>query len=189
MQRKGILLSIMMLCMVVLTGTAFAWTGKADVDAWGKPVQFYSGGPEGYYIWQDDRGFHLWTMTRPGERHVFTGMIRTDGDFLHVRGHNLERGDYYDVTENGKNHFWFDFSNRNGDERISFGNSERMNSNKKIRFRLDTDSQSDGLNFKVQNAQYVDFELFEDGKPISHKLIRIGEIGWHPYANHFHLEQ
>jgi len=73
--------------LIALTGSALAWSGKADVD--GKPVQFSPGGPKGYYIWQDDHGFHIWTTTR-GEEHVFSGVIRTDGRIYHVRGHRLE---------------------------------------------------------------------------------------------------
>jgi hypothetical protein len=35
----------------------------------------------------------------------------------------------------------------------------------------------DGLNFRIKDASYVDFDLFVDGHPIPHREIHIGGNG------------
>lgn len=173
------MLVIVGLLLITLSGNAFAWSGKADIE--GSPGKLTLGIQSGYFIWQDEGGFHIWT-TAHDEKHVFTGTIRTDGDFFQVKGHRLESGDSFRVADNP----WF----RDDDNgRRHFQNKGRLlNLDKdKLQFKLETTRGSDGINFNIRGASYIDFDLYMDGKPVSRKDIRISDIGWHPEAHHFRL--
>lgn len=58
-----------------------------------------------------------------------------------------------------------------------------------MRFKFETAGGSDGLNFRINDANYVDFDLYIDGHPINHKKIHIGESSWHPYSHSFRIYQ
>lgn len=183
MKKKWLVFSLVAMFIIAFTGSAFAWSEGLD----GKPDQFYPGGPKGYYIWRDDHGFHVWTTTR-GEQHVFSGVIRTDGTFRHVRGHRLEEGDSFTYGDVQERH-WFDFSSGDRRNYFSFGGREVHLENDKIHFKFDTAGGSDGLNFRIKDGSYVDFDLFIDGHPIRHREIYIANSGWHPEGHHFRLDR
>lgn len=186
MKKKWLISILVGIFLMAFAGSAFAWSGRADVD--GKPVQFYPGGPKGYYIWQDEHGFHIWTTTR-GEEHVFSGAIRTDGRFYHVRGHRLEDGDSFNIYSDIQERFWFKFSEGDDGRHFSFGGREVDLEHDKIHFKLDNAGGSDGINFRIKDASYIDFDLFVDGHPIPRSEIHIGDSGWHPVAHNFRLNQ
>lgn len=186
MRKKWLSLVLVGLFLIALTGSAFAWAGKADVN--GKPVQFYPGGPKGYYIWQDENGFHIWTTTR-GEEHVFSGVIQTDGKIFHVRGHRLEDGDSFNVYGDIQERSWFRFSEGDGNTRFAVGGREVTLEQDKIHFKFENAGGSDGLNFRIKDATYIDFVLLIDGRPIHSREIHISDSGWHPEGHHFRLYQ
>jgi hypothetical protein len=180
MKKKWLIVSLLSMFLFALTSSAFAWSPNLN----GKPDQFYPDGPKGYYIWHDEHGFHLWTTTR-GEEHVFSGVIRTDGRFFHVRGHRLEAGDSLKVYSDVQDKFWFNFSEDNVENHFAFVGREVNMENDKIHFKFDTTGGSDGLNFRVKDASFIDFDLFIDGHPIPHRKIYIGDRGWHPDSHNF----
>lgn len=186
MKKKWLISMVIGLFLITLTGSAFAWSGRADAE--GKPDQFYPGGARGYYIWQDEHGFHIWTTTH-GEQHVFSGTIYTDGKLYHVRGHHLEDGDSFHVYSDIQENFWFKFTEGDNGNHFSFGGREVNLENDKIHFKFDTAGGSDGLNFRIRDAHYIDFDLFVDGHPIPHREIHISDVGWHPESHHFRLYQ
>lgn len=187
MKKKWFITTLVGLFLIALTGSVFAWSGKADVS--GKPDEFSPNGQKGYYIWQDGSGFHIWTTTR-GQEHVFSGVIRTDGTLFNIKGHNLERGDYLRNDSNLQGKSWFDsHQGRNGGNRIFFGGRELNYGDNQIRFKFETTGGSDGLNFRIKDARYIDFDLYIDGHPINRKQIHIGEESWHPQSYRFRLSQ
>ncbi|MCE5286083.1 MAG: hypothetical protein LLG02_09595 [Pelosinus sp.] len=179
MKKK--LVIILGLLLIILSGNAFAWSGRADVE--GSPGNFTLGIQSGYFIWQDDRGFHVWT-TANDTPHVYSGVIHTDGEFNHVRGHRLENGDSFQVSES-EDHRWF----WEGSGRHHFANNGRLVNldTDKLRFSFQTNSGADGINFNIKSANYIDFDLFVDGKPVARQDIHIGNVGWHPQSNKFRL--
>ena len=186
MKKKWFSAILVGLFILALTGSAFAWSGKADIS--GKPDEFSPNGREGYYIWQDNSGFHIWTTTR-GERHVFSGVIRTDGKLSRVKGHSLEQGDSFKDYSELQGRYWFDSQEKNRGNRFSTGGREVNQENDKLNFKFNTTGGSDGLNFRVSNARFVDFDLYIDGRPIQRKKIHIGEDSWHPQSHNFRFYQ
>ncbi|MDR3561189.1 MAG: hypothetical protein P4N41_24575 [Negativicutes bacterium] len=186
MRSKWLIALLTGLFILALAGSAFAWSGKADID--GKPDQFRPGGAKGFYIWQDEHGFHIWTATH-GEGHVFSGVIRTDGQFVRVRGHRLEADDSFKVYSDIQERFWFDARQSGGGNHFAVGGREVDYANDKLRFKFDTAGGSDGLNFRVENASYIDFDLFMDGRPIHPREIYLGDSSWHPQRHTFRLTQ
>lgn len=186
LKKKWLITSLVGLFLIALTGSVFAWSGKADVG--GKPDDFSVNGHMGYYIWQDDDGFHIWTTTR-GEEHVFSGVIRTDGRLFKIKGHRLEEGDsfkkYGDVKENS----WFNGHDRSEGKRFFGGGRDVNYDNEQIRFKFNTTGGSDGLNFRINDANYVEFDLYMDGRPINRKAIHIGDEGWRPISNKFRINK
>ncbi|AIF52815.1 hypothetical protein [Pelosinus sp. UFO1] len=180
--KKWLVMTLVL--MMSFTGSVFAWSGSANIE--GKPDQFQMSGAKGYYIWQDEYGFHIWTTTR-SEEHTFTGVIRTNGNFHHIRPQSLERGDAFRVSdEDGKP--WLRSSEDNR-RHFSFGGREINSENDKIQFRFATTGGSDGINFRVENASFIDFDLFIDGRPIPRREIYISDSGWHPQSHKFRLVQ
>lgn len=55
-KKNCFVVMLILVFLVVLSGSAFAWTAEIT----GKPFRFALGsGATGYYVWQDDYGFHL----------------------------------------------------------------------------------------------------------------------------------
>lgn len=185
MKKKGLIVTLVMLFLVALTGSVFAWSGKADVS--GKPDEFSQRDKTGYYVWQDNEGFHIWTTTR-GEGHIFSGIIRTNGKLSNIRGSSLEKADSFKKTDHKENS-WFDGDRRNHGNRFAVGRHDVKYEKDQIRFKFDTDGTADGLNFRVNGADYVEFDLYMDGHPINHRAIHIGEESWHPYSNNFRISK
>jgi hypothetical protein len=183
MKKKGLISILLAMFLIAFTGSAFAWSPSIE----GKPDQFVNGGPKGYYIWHDDHGFHIWTSTL-GREHVFSGVIHTDGRLYNIKGHHLEDGDTFKVSSDPRENAWFKFSEGDGDRgHFSFGGREVGLEHDKIHFKFNTAGGSDGLNFRIKDASYVDFDLFIDGRPVPRREIHIGDNGWHPDHHNFKL--
>lgn len=178
MKKK--LFIVLGLLLITLSGNAFAWSGKADVE--GSPGRLSMGITSGYFIWQDERGFHIQTTANDAV-HEYTGVIRTDGSFYHVRGNRLENGDTFILSD--ADHPWF----REDGGRRHFENNGRLVNfdNDKLQFKFETNRGSDGLSFSIKDANYIDFDLYVDGKPVPRRDIHIGDIGWHPQSHKFRI--
>lgn len=187
MKQKWLSVVLTGLFLIALTGSAFAWSGKADVS--GKPSEINQKNSQpGYYIWQDGQEFHIWTATN-NRKHVFNGVIRTDGNFNRVQGNRLERGDSFKFYDDDKQpaRSWFKAFEGERGRHFAFDRREVDTDQDSIRFKFDNTGGADGLTFRVSNATYVDFDLYVDGRPVPRKQIYIGEDGWHPTSAHFKL--
>jgi len=132
---------------------AFAWPDYLN----GRPSEFRPGNALGYFVWRDSSGFNLRTTTAR-RTHVFTGVVRTDGQFIDLRQVRNEPGDYVRIGPNAKT----------------------------IRFRLTTrQNDADGFDFRVQSGSQVSFELLVDGNPVPVRLIHLGAGNRHPNSNNF----
>ena len=153
--KKASMFLILVLTLLACSSYAFAWSPRVE----GKPNMFQPGEIKGYFIWHNEHGIHIWTSTRNRE-HVFSGVIRTDGKFIDVRGQRLETNDFYKVE----------------------------NDRHKIVFRDTTGAHgSDGLNFQIEYSDHMNFDLFMDGERIDPQNIYVGENGWHPANSDFSL--
>lgn len=188
MKKQWLIFTMVSLFLMGLTGSAFAWSSRNDENFHGRPIDFRSDGHKGYYIWQDEHGFHVWTTTR-GEEHTFSGVIHTDGIFEHVRGHRLEEGDSLTTYEDIQDKTWFRFGDGDRGFHFAFGGREVNVGHDKINFKFNTAGGSDGLNFRIRDARHIDFDLFIDGHPIPRRDIFIGTNGWHPDDHHFRLDR
>jgi len=182
MKKNWLILGLVGLFLIALTGNAFAWSPKMD----GKSDDFRPWGDKGYYISYDNDGFHLWTTTR-GAEHVFTGVIKTDGRFVQVRGHSLEGDDR--LNQNNKHRNWFQSDDQRffGGSRYKLKGREVDYGDQKISFRLETARGSDGISFRVRDGNQVTFELYMDGSRIDPNDINIGDDSWHPNRSKFTL--
>ncbi len=114
----------------------------------------------GYYIWRDDNGFHLRTHG-PGDQHIFTARIHTDGIFRDVDAVRLENKDNFAVIDGGHT----------------------------IVMRFHTYDFTDGINFKVRGGTYLRFNLQLDSELIPTDHIFLGAGGKHPANNPFTLRR
>ncbi|BBB92102.1 MAG TPA: hypothetical protein PKA28_05485 [Methylomusa anaerophila] len=175
MKKKSLVLALIGLLLIALTSSTFAEPGRAGVNR--KPARVSSGGSEGYYIWQDKSGFHIWATAR-SKKHVFSGVIQTDGFISHVRGHRLEGKDFIDVYSDSKEGFWYGFPNSEEDQPyFGFNGHEIDSEHDNLRFRFNTARGSDGLSFHLEDASFIDFDLSIDGHQISHRKYMLGTTG------------
>lgn len=152
--KKLTALFVLAITLISFTGSAFAW-GPSITE---RPEMFRPRQTRGYFIWHDKDGFHLFTTTR-GQRHVFTGVIRTDGGRIEFKSRGAESNDRYRLD-------------RNRDA---------------LSFRFDTRGDVDGVDFRVIGGKRVNFDLYMDGKKIDTQEIYIGGEGWHPGRSNFTL--
>src|SRR5437016_765173 len=64
--------------LLVITVIAVSVTTALALDPKGRPRGMGPNAPSGYYIWQDERGWHLRTTTG-SEKHKFSGEITSEG--------------------------------------------------------------------------------------------------------------
>lgn len=145
--KRIILAMLMLLVWITLAGSALAAAPELN----GVPQEYRPGNSRGYFIWQDRDGIHVRTTTA-GRGHVFSGVIRTDGQFYNVRGVRQEAGDFSRV-------------NRDRDD---------------ITFRFRTTDGVDGVDFRIKEGKRLAFDLFIDGHRIDPREIYVGRRGWHP---------
>lgn len=113
----------------------------------------------GIFAWHDNDGFHL-RNTAIGENHVFSGKIHTNGYFKDVDDRLFRGDDYYHIKDRDT-----------------------------IDFQFTTDGRSVGIDFDVNDGDYMAFELYMDGHKISPLDVYIGQSSWHPNDYKFTLER
>lgn len=129
--------------------------GRCDEGHWprsvqGQPRAFKAGGTAGYYIWHDDRGWHLRTTTPRRTEHVFEGTIASADDIQLVHQYRDERGDEVKVE----------------------GNT--------LAFKFVTSNGVDGVDFTVGCTESIDFALHGQGRPTTPRRIWLGKTGKAP---------
>ncbi|MDF2570519.1 MAG: hypothetical protein K0R55_2123 [Sporomusa sp.] len=174
--KKLSLLMATTFVLVMLSGNAFAWSDRSE----GHPSQlqnaqalrnrsehpafvFGNSNRHGLYVWHDrndELHVRATNFNYLGRQHVFTGVIQTDGRFYNIEEKQLENGDYVKVDRDKNT----------------------------IRFRF-TGRGVDGLDFRVQGGDTVDFDLYKNGEQMQRNEIFIGRKGWHPWHNNFYLER
>lgn len=148
--KKLSCLALLTCFLVTLSGTAFAWSDRSE----GRPQQ----NPPSMSVWHDRNDeFHV-KSTNFRKKHLFSGVIQTDGHFYDIDEKNLENGDFVKVDRD-----------RNT-----------------IRFHL-TGRGIDEFNFKVRGGDTLTFDLNKDGRDMARNEIFIGRYGWHPRDNRFTL--
>ncbi len=78
-----------LVCLAAAAQQGRYWEGRPD---------FVPGDARGYFIWNDDNGWHV-RWTTKGERHLFAGTITCDGIFMDVRAIS-QTGDFIKKTAN-----------------------------------------------------------------------------------------
>lgn len=184
MPKKMLIITLALFCLLAFSGIAAAWTSETE----NRPFRFASGGgAAGYYVWQDQDGFHLWTLPA-GANHSFTGTIRTDGRFSVIRGHHLDAGESFASYAEIKQRSWFEGINLSSPERYLGAGLEAECEPRSITFKFTASEGSDGLYFQVTGASFVKFELLLDGRATPRHQIWYGGSSWHPDTHIFKFE-
>lgn len=140
---------IMVIIFVLICLSGYALAAQSS-KLGGQPTMFKVGENTGYFMWQDKEGLHLRTTSET--RHVFSGVIRTNGRFENVFGKMTEPDDYARVNE------------------------ERD----EINFKFTTAGGEAGLDLSLKGGTYIKFDLSMDGEGADPANIFVGRDGWHP---------
>lgn len=132
------------------------WAGFVD----GRPRGFQRSSAEGFYLWHNEGGFHLF-VTHPvkGQEVAMSGTITSSGPISAI-SRRFESNDT--VTTTGANLVSFDVKNYGG---------------------------LDGLHFRTRCAQSVTFSLFIRGVQAPAGQVYLGRDGAHPAAVPFSLQR
>lgn len=110
----------------------------------GRPA-FTAGEATGYFIWQDTGGWHI-RWTTKGKRHLFSGTITCDGNFVHFKAVSRDKTDYI-----------------------------KQVSNRTIRFDAKAAGGADGIDFRLSpSSTVVEFNLTMDRAAAPLESIRLG---------------
>lgn len=150
-----------LLLSLLLAGGALIGAAPIAAAASSKPVSaerpaITESSPLGYYIWRDKGGVHLRTHG-PGTEHDFVARLRSKGTFEGVDGARLEQDDRVTLV--------------NGDHGLDL--------------HFHTYGATDGVDFSVQGADVVRFNLDLDRQPIPTDAIYLGAKERHPAHNPF----
>ena len=153
--KVAVILASVILASVIFGGIAFAWAPFLD----GRPSEYRPGHTVGYFIWRDADGFNFRsTSNRHG--HVFTGVLRTNGQFVDVRAIRDEAGDRLRVDSDSN----------------------------EIRFHFrTTPNDADGFDFRIHGGNRLHLTLYIDGQPIPASAIHLGASNQHPQDHNFVL--
>ncbi|HBF39192.1 MAG TPA: hypothetical protein DDW50_17965, partial [Firmicutes bacterium] len=154
--KKWLTLILAVIFMFCFANFAFAfWPDNME----GEPTPLLQQYLEGYFIWNDSSGFHLKVATANGAKHIFTGVIGTDGRIENLMTQTFDPDDY-----------------------------SRLIDHDTLKFRLTASNQISAMNFNVWYGHSMRFELSMDGRKIDVNNIYIGRDGWHPNSAAFFLE-
>jgi hypothetical protein len=131
-----ILLAALLTSATVLAAGGKYWEGRPD---------FTVGEATGYFIWQDTEGWHI-RWTTKGKKHLFSGTITCDENFVHFKAISRDKTDYI-----------------------------KQVSSQVIRFDAKATGGADGIDFRLSpSTTVVEFDLRTDGSPAPLESIRIG---------------
>ena len=154
--KKWLTLIFTVILVFCFANFAFAfWPHNIERE----PTAFLQQHLEGYFIWHDSSGFHLKVATADGERHIFSGVIETDGRIENLMTIAFDPHDYSHLIDRDT-----------------------------LKFRLTASDQILAIDFNLWYGHSVRFELSMDGRRIDVNNIYIGKDGWHPNSAAFFLE-
>lgn len=126
----------------------------------GRPAGFDAGDANGWYVWNDDDGFHIRTTTPADRAHPFTAVITTDGRFADVSKVRLEGADDIRILDGGH----------------------------RLVVRFHTWDGVDGVDFKTTGDD-LRFRLEEYGLLVPDGRIFLGHFELHPGNNPFTIHR
>jgi hypothetical protein len=138
---------------------AFCVAVVAQDYTW-SPLRWWEGRPSftegtevGYFVWNDEGGWHLrWTSSR-GERHRFSGIVRCNGAFVNFMPMSMGPGDWAKQSSRGLLQF----------------DAQALRYDK------------DGMDFRMdQSATYIVLDLRIDGRAAPTRMVRIGRNSIRP---------
>ncbi|MDQ1462360.1 MAG: hypothetical protein QOI08_3844 [Actinomycetota bacterium] len=127
-----------------------SWPGAAA----GRPAR-----DPGVRVWHDATGWHVRVTHNTLHDRVFSGVIRTTGEFIDVHAVRLEKNDYLVV---GADHH-------------------------SLAFRFNNYGGTDGFDFYTKCAPYLGFLFASDGHVMPTARISIGEDAHHPLTDPFRI--
>jgi hypothetical protein len=113
----------------------------------------------GVRVWHDATGWHVRVTHNTIHDRVFSGVIRTTGEFIDVHAVRLEKNDYLVV----------------GADRHS------------LAFRFNNYGGTDGFDFYTKCAPYLGFLFASDGHVVPTARISIGADAHHPFTDPFRI--
>src|SRR5262245_13156997 len=145
---------------LIIAAFAIGPLAAAKKEYWkGKP-EFTAGENKGYYIWQDDDGWHL-RWTTKGKPIVYAGTLTCSGDFTDFKPVKKEKGEII-----------------------------KKESNKLLRFDTRTEGGIDGLDFRLSpSTRTVTFDLNMDGAKASATYVKVGRNKTHPTTVPFTIDR
>lgn len=128
-------------------------TAPAKNDPWDGKPSFEAGESKGYFIWNDDEGWHV-RWTTKNKKHAFSGTLTCDGSFVR-----------YEAVSKGKK----DFIKQTGKSRIEFD--------------AQVDGGKDGFDFQLTSSTAtITFDLEIDGKAAPIDSVKMGSGKTRPAA-------
>jgi hypothetical protein len=130
-----------LLAALVTSATVLASGGRY----WeGRPA-FTAGEATGYFLWQDAGGWHI-RWTTKARKHLFSGTVTCDGNFVHFKAVSRDKTDYI-----------------------------KQVSSQILRFDAKAKGGADGIDFRLSpSTTVVEFDLRMDGATAPLESIRIG---------------
>jgi hypothetical protein len=142
------------------TPTASATCLPADHDgSWPAAAEGRPARDPGVRVWHDATGWHVRVTHNTLHDRVFSGVIRTTGEFIDVDAVRLEKNDYLVV---GPDHH-------------------------SLAFRFDNYGGIDGFDFYTKCAPYLGFAFASDGHVVPPLRISIGADAHHPFTDPFRI--
>ena len=154
---KKIIVSLFIMLFGILGSTSYALAEQFPYIA-GKPAALDTNSGVGYFIWNDDTGFHVQTASY-GTKHEFTGTITTDGKIENIFGK---------------------FDSQNG--------SFNLDKSNKVTFSFTDNNNTAGMDFHLKNASFIKFNLLIDGVKAESENISLGKDNWHPGNSEFTIQ-
>lgn len=149
-----VLTVVMTLCFANLV---FAeWPSNMEWE----PVTLIQQNLTGYYIWHDSSGIHLRVAATGGEKHIFNGVIETDGRIENLMTKTADINDY---------------SRLSGSDTLKFQLSVSGQGT-----AISAETAMGAIDFNIFDGSFVKFQLSMDGQKIDANQIYFGKDGWHP---------
>lgn len=149
------------LVLVLAALAASAISAAASQDHWKGRPDFEAGEAIGYFIWQDDNGWHARWTTKGEKSRTFSGSITCDGDFTQFEAVKKDRRDMI-----------------------------KKDSDSRLRFDTKTQGGIDGLDFRLSpSTRRVTFDLKIDGAAAEASQVRLGAKKERPSSVPFTIDR
>lgn len=154
--RSVLMVSVLAASLALAMGPGLA----AQKEYWKGRPEFSAGEAKGYFIWQDDDGWHM-RWTTHGKSVLYAGRVTCNGDFTNFEAVKKEKGEIIKKESNGT-----------------------------IRFDTVTESGIDGIDFRLSpSTTRVTFDLNVDRIRASTEMVKIGAGKHHPGSVPFTIDR